>query len=90
MIFISQTIKEDPVEETHNTDNEIILGAAVSLLANSADIYRDKDGNVDSKIIASKIIENKENWFGNRKSYMSEDRMINLIQRFTAITKDIN
>ncbi len=90
MIFISQTIKEDPVEETHNTDNEIILGATISLLANSVDICRDKDGNIDSKIIVSKIIENKENWFGNRKSYMSEDRMINLIQRFTAITKDIN
>ncbi len=98
MMFITQTIKvnsqdcsivnhENSEERIHQLENEIILGATASLLINSPEICRDSEGNIDSKIIVSKIIENKKHWFADCKSDFSERRMINLIEKYAIKSK---
>ena len=98
MIFITQTIKgnsqyssdinfKNSTEKINQLENEIILGAAMSLLMNSSEICRDNEGNIDAKVIVSKIIENKKHWFGDTRLEISEPSMINLIEKYARISK---
>ena len=98
MLFITKTIKvnsEDssPINFGNSEDklsqleNEIILGATISLLINSPEICRDKEGNIDCKVIVSKIIESKKHWFGNSKPKLSESNMVELIEKYVRMSK---
>ena len=98
MMFITQTIKvsnqdnnlvnyENSEDKLNQLEKEIILGAATSLLINSPEICRDNDGNIDCKVIVSKIIENKKYWFGECKLNISEKRMVNLLEKYARISE---
>ena len=101
MMFITQTIKvsnqdnnfidyENSEDKSNQLEKEIILGAATSLLINSPEICRDKYGNIDCKVIVSKIIENKKYWFGECKLNISEHKMVNLLEKYARISEVVN
>tara|TARA_B100000029_G_C17446271_1_gene913369 strand:+ start:290 stop:988 length:699 start_codon:yes stop_codon:yes gene_type:complete len=100
MIFITQTIKvsnrdnnlkdhENSQDKLNQSEKEIILGAATSLLINSPEICRDNNGNIDCKVIASKIIKNKKYWFGECKSNIPEHRIVNILEKYARISKAV-
>tara|TARA_B100001079_G_C16348379_1_gene486961 strand:- start:361 stop:1059 length:699 start_codon:yes stop_codon:yes gene_type:complete len=98
MTFITQSLRTNNYDSNtinhgisqdgiYKSENEIVLGAAISLLINSPGICRDDKGNINSKVIASKIIENEKHWFDNSKSKLSEIEMIELIEKYVRMSK---
>ena len=96
--FITQTIKlnsedssaidfRNSEDKLSHLENEIILGATISLLINSPEICRDNEDNIDCKVIVSKIIESKKHWFRDSKPKLSESDMVKLIEKYVGMSK---
>ena len=70
-------------------DREIAIGAAMSLLVNSPDLCKNRKGKVTGNLIASQIMANKKQWFGEEELVLSESAISDLIEQYLRLARPV-
>lgn len=81
----SQLVAEavgDSESRESSPEAEIVLGAALSLVAKMSDRCRDRDGLIDGTIVAKLIMETAARWFPSVPPSMPLEQMAELIDRW--------
>ena len=79
-------VQQDTIYQKHR---EIVLGAATSLLVNAPELCKDNKGNIESDRITKKILENKNQRFGNVEPLLAESAMADLINGYLKLIRPV-
>ncbi len=63
-------------------ENEIVLGAALSIVSKMPERCRDEHGVVDGGVVSKLIVEKAARWFGSVPPSMTQEQMASLIDQW--------